>query len=70
MFNSLNDLILRNTLTVGSKLPSSNIKLPPKDFCYGKKGIPDKEGVSVGICPLIQLQGAGCFIQILGKSHR
>ena len=67
MYNSLNDLILRNTSSVGIKIPTSGIKLPPKDFFYGKKGIPDKEGVSVGISLIIKLQEAGCYIQNLNK---
>lgn len=69
MFNSLNDLILRNTQTISSKLPSTAIKLPPENFCYGKKLVPDKEGVAVGIEPLKKSQEAGSFIRIQSKSH-
>jgi hypothetical protein len=40
-----NRLIEQENNPVGMK-KTSNWKLPDKDFAYGKKTIPDKEGVS------------------------
>ena len=52
MFQALKNKLVDNDNTPGIK-KASYWKLPPKDFCYGKKEQPDKEGVSLGIKILI-----------------
>lgn len=46
MLTKLKTNLIENTNPVGVK-KTSNWKLPPKDFAYGKRVEPDKEGVSI-----------------------
>ena len=48
MITALQTNLIENEHPVGIK-KVSNWRLPPDDFAYGKKVIPDKEGVSVSI---------------------
>lgn len=45
MLQTLRTRLIEQENPVGIK-KTSNWKLPDKDFAYGKKTIPDKEGVS------------------------
>lgn len=47
MLTKLKTNLVENTNPVGVK-KTTNWKLPPKDFAYGKRVEPDKEGVSIG----------------------
>lgn len=47
MLQTLRNKIIENEKEPGVKT-ISNWRLPPEEFSYGKKIIPDKEGVSVG----------------------
>ena len=46
MLQTLTSKLIENTNPVGVK-KTSNWKLPTEHFTYGKKDIPDKEGVSL-----------------------
>jgi hypothetical protein len=47
MLKTLKIKLIEQENPVGVK-KTSNWKLPNEDFSYGKKTIPDKEGVSIG----------------------
>lgn len=46
MLQTLKTKLAENSNPVGIK-KTSNWKLPPEDFVYGKQEKPDKEGVSI-----------------------
>lgn len=48
MLQKLKTKLIENENPIGIK-KTSNWKLPPIDFVYGKKQMPDPEGVSISI---------------------
>lgn len=56
----LRDKLVENEQIPGIKSISNRI-LPPETFLYGKKNIPDKEGVGIGMENLIKSQDLGIY---------